>query len=177
MNLLCLAVGRSTGLTASDLEIKREGISYTVDTVRDLARQFDVFLLMGHDSFAALETWHQYKDLFDHCRLIVMVRPGFQGIDWSRFSDPVRKMYPGEVICLNADQQIPSREIFKDTWKICILEIHGLEISASVIRDRVRQGRSIRFFTPDKVVDYIKRHKLYLNDGGVHDQSPYPSHQ
>lgn len=121
---------------ACDIEIRREGVSYTVETLRTLqAEQPDVSfqLIIGSDSLRDFGTWHCPDEIIERVPVIVYKRPGaISSVVEPRFANQVR---------------------FADAP---LLEIAGTEIRA-----RHRRGRSIRYFVPDTVRDYIKTHGLY----------------
>jgi nicotinate-nucleotide adenylyltransferase len=133
-----LAVASNPHFEVSDLEIRRGGISYTVETlaaVRDLygLSQEDLVFLMGQDSLADLPNWREPERILSLATVVVFRRPG---------------------VSLNA---VPSH--FLSAARM--LDTPLIEISATDVRRRVREGRSIRYLVPDAVAEYIARHKLY----------------
>ena len=82
-----------------------------------------------------------------------------------RFGDAISKYFPDKVIFIEDPLNFDDKMLSTD-WSICLLTIAGLKVSASEIRLRVRQGRSIRYLVPDIVRTYIGEHSLYGNGQG-----------
>lgn len=130
----------------NDFELNREGPSYTIDTVAHFREQLGLdillHLIIGADSLAELTTWYRVRALVDACRIITAVRPGWDEIDWAQLRTR-----------LSEDQITDLRAGLLDTPRI--------EISATQVRRRIREGKSIRYLVPDAVRDYIIEHGLY----------------
>jgi nicotinate-nucleotide adenylyltransferase len=140
--MLRLALDTSPFFVLSLVEANRPGPSYTVDTIRQLHKEFppatELFFIMGMDSLAELPTWHKPSDLIEMCHLAVLRRPGY-----SADMEELEKKIPG----------IKSRVLF--------IPAPELEISSSDLQGRVRQGLSIQYMVPDGVANYIVQHHLY----------------
>ncbi len=90
------AVGDVEGLEVSRIEVDRSGPTYTVDTLRELASAYpgaELFLILGADAAAGLDTWHEWQRLPELCRLVVVDRPGESGPVPAAF-DPLRVSAP-----------------------------------------------------------------------------------
>jgi nicotinate-nucleotide adenylyltransferase len=134
--MVALATASHVQFVASDLELRREGPSYTVDTVAGLleSRPQDEFVLvLGADAYAEVATWKQAERLLGLCRLAVVPRPGAAA----------------------ASAGIGGGD------GVVHVEGPGLEVSSTEVRRRVREGRSIRYLVPDAVADYIGKKGLY----------------
>ncbi len=131
--MLHRAVDGNERFQVSDFELNRPAASYTIDTVRHLraAGAPEVILLIGADSLRDLPSWMEPEALVTEARLLVVPRPGIRPDD-TPFAERVE-------------------------WLAAPL----MQISASVIRARVRRGASIRYLVPDPVADYIASHDLY----------------
>lgn len=129
-NLACMP---NKNFFCSQMEILREGTTYTVDTVRELkaaAGSAKLFFIIGADAFANIEKWHDYKSLIKLTTFAVVNRPGAE----------LKK---------------------KHGIKAKYIEIPALDISSTEIRKRAAKGGSLRYLTPDSVAEYIKEHNLY----------------
>ena len=129
-----LAVADHPGLAVSDVELRRPGPSYTVDTLRALlAREpgIRLTLLLGADAAAEIDAWHQAEAIPSLATVVVFARAGVP---------------------------VPSSRLIART-----IEVPGIAISATEIRRRVREGRHIRYWVPDPVAEYVTRHRLYLD--------------
>lgn len=130
----------------SDVDLSCDGPSYTIDTIRRFRDRFDtetvLCWLIGGDWLGELPTWRSANELIDSCEIITAVRPGWDGVDWSRMEEAV-----------GSDRLEKLRSGLTETPRI--------EISSTDIRRRVSEGRSICFLTPACVVAYIETHALY----------------
>ena len=143
LQMTILATQSNKFFRVSDMELKRKGLSYTLDTMDELHKIFgnstELFFIIGADSLADLFKWHAAKELVAKCHFIATTR---QGVDVN-FS-AVEKFF-GEV----AKEHI---------HRVTTL---GLEISSTDLREKVRLGRSIKYLVPEAVEEYILREKLY----------------
>jgi nicotinate-nucleotide adenylyltransferase len=117
-----------------DYEIKKGGISYTVDTLRELKKTYDTLeFIIGYDNIFQFHTWKDPNEIMKLAKIIVLKR---------KSSHPFT----------SKDKYVKSA-IFVQT--------RGIEISATDIRQRVINGKPIHFLVPEKVKEYIYRFKLY----------------
>jgi len=168
MNMLSEAIGSSDKFSVSEIEFKRKGVSFTIETVKEMQIAYpdaEIFFIMGHDSFLEIETWYHYEELIEICKLIIVTRPGFESFQVTDFSESIRKYFPKKVISIMDSLNYDDRILSSD-WKICLLMIAGLKVSASEIRLRIKNGRSIRYLVPDTVRDYILAQSLYTDKHG-----------
>lgn len=136
------AVEGNPAFSVSDIELRREGPSYTVDTIAALSEQLgdaELFFITGADAMNDLYRWHDPVRLLHSCTFIVAARQGVE-LDESRL----------------AEQFSPEQRS-----RIRIVPTPHLEISSTVIRARVRAGRSIRYLVPRAVELYIEERGLY----------------
>jgi nicotinate-nucleotide adenylyltransferase len=132
--VVAAAVEGLEGVRASRIEIDRGGPSYTADTVAELRRRcpgVELFLLVGSDVAADLETWKRIEDVAPQVTLVVMERPGLTTV-----ADP-----PG--------------------WRVRRLRVPALDISSSELRERLTEGRGVEFLVPDNAIRCIRRLGLY----------------
>ena len=136
-----LATGTSPHFSCDRVEIERPGMSYTIDTIRHFREQYPeldaLYFITGADAILEILTWHDYERLLEECLFIAVTRPGFV---LDRLAEIV-------------DSQLLSRVSF--------LPIPGLDLSSTDLRRRVREGRGIKYMTPDAVQTYIARCGLY----------------
>lgn len=153
-----LAARGNARLAVDDRELKREGMSYTVDTLlalrSELGAALPVCLILGADAFLRLPRWSRWRQLFDLCHVAVATRPGYD-LDASIAAVPelgdewrVRGARPDELAR-------------RPAGAIARVDIPLLEISATDLRARMSQGASVRYLLPDAVLDYIAAHRLY----------------
>lgn len=145
LEMLRLACGGTPEFVIDDREIRRGGISYTVDTMETFAAEFpdsERFLLMGADSLASIQQWHQPQKLLQLCTLAVLQRGGHAAIDFQVLEGLVDGQQMTEI-------------------QHAVVPMPQIEISSSEIRQRVASGRSIRFRTPRAVEALIGSTGLY----------------
>ena len=149
-----LAIKGNSRFTLSDIEARRGGVSYSIDTIQVMEKKFkELYYLIGVDAFSEIDTWHRYKDLFYHTNFIVMVRPNHKGRSGlMMFPTGVRKHMK------RLDDGIYEHGSGR---KVCLQFVTQLDISATKIRASVNGGKSIRYLVPSTVEKYIKERKLY----------------
>ncbi len=145
LEMLQLAIGGHAAFRVSDLEIQRQGVSYTVDTLEQLHRdrpETQLFLLMGADSLTDLPSWRHPARICQLATPIVVRRPDSPEPDFQALQR-----------ILAAEQQSPPPSLQVDMPLI--------EFSSSDIRRRVAAGHSIRYRTPRAVEKFIQTQRLY----------------
>lgn len=133
-----LAVQGDRLFDVSDIELKRPGPSYTIDTVRQLKSEGwpQVDWLIGADMVRILPQWHEPLALLRETNLALLARPGWS-FDWETL--------PPEYRHLSAN----------------VVTAPLIDITATTIRQRVRTGQSIRYFVPEAIEEYITSRHLY----------------
>jgi nicotinate-nucleotide adenylyltransferase len=156
-----LAVGRHGVLKVSDLEGRRPGKSYTIQTLRILREEFgeeaELYYILGLDAILEIQTWKDYRELFTLCHFAVLDRPGYDRTHLGEFLQrEVHKDF----------QPLPDGSGFQHPSgrRVLFLETTLLDISATQIRQLVRDGRSVRYLLPGAVRRFILRNKLYRPD-------------
>lgn len=136
LEMLRRATAENDGFSVSDVEIQREGVSYTVDTVRSLQETYDqhsFFLVMGGDMFVDFPSWRQPEEIVRRVPLIVYARPEAELTD------------------------VPDR--YWTSARVVATPLLG--ISGTDIRERLRSGHSCRYRVPETVLRYIQQQNLY----------------
>ncbi|TXK05669.1 nicotinate-nucleotide adenylyltransferase [Microbacterium mitrae] len=121
--------------TVSRVDIDREGPTYTIDTLRDLAAQrpdAELFFITGADAVAQILSWRDHDELWDLAHFVAVSRPGH----------------------VLSTEGLPSERVSQ-------LEIPAMAISSTDCRERVRRGHPVWYLVPDGVVQYIAKHHLY----------------
>ncbi|MEM8628076.1 MAG: nicotinic acid mononucleotide adenylyltransferase, partial [Pseudomonadota bacterium] len=137
-----------------DREVRRPGLSYSVDTLRSLRTDFparSLCLIVGMDSFLSLPKWYQWQELLQLAHVVVAHRPGWQA--------PTQ----GQLGQLLADRGTPlARDLHKSTaGAIYVHEVTQLEISSTKIRALIAAGREPHFLLPDCVRDKLAAEGCY----------------
>lgn len=156
--MIRLAAAETPGWEVSELELAREGPSYTYDTLAALARQgltpLQLFFIIGADAFAEVATWSRYPAVLDLAHFVVSARPGS-----ALASLPARlpDLAPRMVAASAVDAA--------DSTRIVLLEARTPAVSSTDIRRRVAAGESIEGLVPPAVAAYIDRNLLYRTAG------------
>jgi nicotinate-nucleotide adenylyltransferase len=140
--MLKLALEPDSRLSLDAWEIRRGGVSYTIDTLRRLASLHpgaELYLLVGADAALALAEWKDVRSYRELCTVVICNRPG---------EPDLAPGLPPEMAGLDLRYEY--------------MPLPPLAISASEIRKRLRLGKPVRYFVADAVAEYIHRHKLYL---------------
>jgi nicotinate-nucleotide adenylyltransferase len=143
----------------SDIEGKRGGKSYSIDTLhafRSAHPENEIFFIIGSDSFLDIGSWHEYAAIFSLCNIVVVERPE------ARVPAPDQALPDAiahEFCYYGAEKRLAHRS----GYSVYYLEGVPLDISSSAIRELARLDRSVRYLVPEAVEHYIKEQRLYAN--------------
>jgi len=132
LKMLKLAIKGNKFFGVSDIEIKRKGRSYTIDTLKELKNKFthdELYFIIGSDLLKYLNEWKDLGEINKMVKFIAATRPGY----------PL--------------QQLPAY--------IHTLDIRAVDVSGFAVRQCIKENKSFGYLVPDKVFDYIKKRKLY----------------
>lgn len=138
LSMLKMAIAGNPKFDLSEIELQREGVSYTLDTIKaykeeeNLKRE-ELYFLIGSDSLMEFHTWDRPKEILNECKLLVAIRPGFR------------------------PSSVPS-------WvlkKVQFANIPRFEISSTIIRKRWAEDKTIRYMVTQPVWEYVNAHKLF----------------
>lgn len=139
-----------------DIELKRGGKSYTIDTVNELLKKYkssELFLIIGADNFESFSSWKDYKKLLELVNIVVTTRPGYQ-------IPEDEKEWPDYLTPMVADSDFGTLEL-KTGRSVEFITLNDLDISSSELRKKLRLGRPTEKFLPLAVESYIKENNLY----------------
>ncbi len=152
--MLRAAVAGEPRLVPDDCELRRGGISYTVETLQSLREELPhqpLCLILGMDAYRRIGTWHRWQRLLTLSHIVIAARPG------AGATDPAD--LPAEFVrAETADPDMLRRQPCGGVYRHVIQQ---LEISSTQIRERLRHGLNVRYLLPDAVLDFIYRHHLY----------------
>ncbi|MFA4993032.1 MAG: nicotinate-nucleotide adenylyltransferase [Candidatus Omnitrophota bacterium] len=132
LKMLSLAIKGNKNFTVSDVEIKRKGRSYTIDTLKELKNKYshdELYFIIGSDLLKYLNEWKDLSEIIKMVKFVAATRPG----------------YPLE--------QIPHY--------IKTMAIRAVDVSGFEVRECVKENKSFRYLVPEAVFDYINKNKLY----------------
>lgn len=135
LNMIKLAVDDIPFFDFSDIEVKKGGISFSIDTLRELKKQYsELELIIGYDNIFSFHTWKEPDEIFKLAKVVVLKR---------------KSSHPPQ---------------FEDKYyhQAAFVQTRGIEISATDIRERVKKRMPINFLVPPAVMEYIYEHKLYI---------------
>jgi nicotinate-nucleotide adenylyltransferase len=138
-----LVAAKDERFESSAAEIERGGVSYTVDTVRQMREHLGndaaIFFIVGSDNLSEFPSWKEPEELLELCTVVTIARPGFR----------VETLPP-----VLRGKALP-------------VQVTAVDISSRVIRERVRKGMPIRYLVPAEVESYIARHGLFREPSGA----------
>ena len=154
-----LSIAGNPSFDLSDIEGRRGGKSYSVDTLRALRSERpddELFFIIGSDSFIDFGSWHEYAAIFSLCNIVVVERPGAA----VAAPDNALPVAIAHEFCYYAAEK---RLAHRSGYSVYYLEGVPLDISSSAVRELARLGRSVRYLVPGAVEHYIKEQRLYAN--------------
>jgi nicotinate-nucleotide adenylyltransferase len=158
LTMVKLATQRDARFDIDEREIKRSGNTYTYDTLAEIRHErgaaTPLVFLAGTDTFAGIDKWHRWTELFDLAHFAVAVRA--DDAQWATRGPGTIPKEAWPRITLN-----PRELAASPAGKIVTFAMTPLSISSTAIRALVREGASVRYLTPDPVAEYIRSHNLY----------------
>ena len=139
-----LATAANPYFKVSRIEIEREGVTYTIDTVKELKRIYgkdvQLYFITGADAIHKILSWKESEELLQICNFVAVTRPGYNKEELIQQVEALNKQYETTIY---------------------FLEVPALAISSSDIRRRLNQMKPIKYLVPQEVENYIKKHELY----------------
>ncbi len=158
LSMVRLAIRGNPWFAASNYECKKNSPSYSIETVAHFLRIYkdstEIAFIMGSDAFREITTWKDYMRLFSLCSMIVLTRPG------SRLTG-IEDFFPVEMRTQFRYDTESDTYTHLSGHSIYFRGMTFLDISATDIRRRVREGGSISYLVPPQVEKYIRTHRLY----------------
>jgi nicotinate-nucleotide adenylyltransferase len=157
LRMVQVAIAGQAGFLSDDRELRRDGPSYTIDTLLSLRAEFprrSLGLIVGMDAFLGLPKWHRWQEILGVAHIVVAHRPGWKAPDIGPLGDLITEHGTHRVADLQSTL----------SGRIHIHAVTQLEISSTEIRDLVAAGRDPRFLMPDAVRDVIMTSKVYMRD-------------
>jgi len=154
LDMVRAAIANEPRFVIDDCEVRRQGPSYTVDTLaamREEQPDAPMGLILGMDAFLGLTDWHRWDEILNYAHIVVAHRPGWRAPDIGAI---------GELISEHGTHRIDDLHEQRDN-RIYIHAVTQLEISSTEIRDLVGAGRDPRFLMPDVVRDIITESNCY----------------
>lgn len=164
LEMVRLAVQGHAGLEVSELEIRRPGKSYTIETVKELERQYAkgtrFYLILGLDAFLEISTWRAPEDLLSRCNIVVVSRPGYQFSDLARL-DFLGPLDAPSLSALDRGRRSRYEQRLTPDTRLILIRVTAHKVSATQIRDHLSGGKRLKNLLPPLVESYIIDHKFY----------------
>jgi nicotinate-nucleotide adenylyltransferase len=148
------AVAGQSAFIVDDREIRRTGISYSVDTLIELRKEYpdrSVCLLLGMDAFLGLPNWHRWRELLGLAHIVVAHRPGWKAPTMGPL---------GEVMVDHGTGSI--RDLHEKPYgRVYVHAVTQLEISSTDLRQLIVAGRDPRYLVPEEVREIIRETRCY----------------
>ncbi len=143
VDMINLAIQNNPHFSISTIELERDGYTYTADTLTLLTKEHNevrYYFIVGADSLFMMQDWHQPQVIFDLCTVVAAGRDHVDGAKLAAQAEFLKEQY-------HADIQL--------------VEMPTMQIASADIRNRVAQNKTIRYYLPEQVAEYINQHKLY----------------
>jgi nicotinate-nucleotide adenylyltransferase len=165
-----LAIASDPSLAISDVEIRRPGKSYSIDTIRLLQQEYgaqtQLVFLIGLDAFLDFPSWRKPLTLLELCPFVVLSRPGLSFRSLATLA-PLPPIPQSSLADLDAGR-ISQLKVSLGKQRLTCLQLPPSAVSASDIRSRIRRGLPVANLLPPLVESYILQHHLYQED---HDRT------
>lgn len=139
-----LAANSNPYFEVSNIEVNRDGYTYTLNTIAELnkyyGKEVELLFITGADALFEIETWYKVEELLKLCSFVAVTRPGYD-----------KSMLEQKLQYLQS----------KYNSELHIIDVPGLNISSTDIRERIKIGASIKYLVPDEVEQYIFKHGLF----------------
>ena len=163
LEMLRLALQNDPALEVSTIEIQKETLSYTIDTLNFIKLQFpecELSLILGRDNLTDLDSWKDSRKIMECCHVLVGSRPG---VEASSVEEAVLGLFGGDSPYTPGEPENGALEFCHCTTgrRLVIHQITPRDISSSIIRDRIAGGKPVGNLLPPEVEIYIMDHHLY----------------
>jgi nicotinate-nucleotide adenylyltransferase len=154
LDMVQVATSGQPGFTVDDCELRRDGPSFTIDTLTAIREEHpgtSLGLIIGMDAFLGLTSWRRWEEILDLAHIVVAHRPGWKAPDIGEL---------GELITAHGTHRVDDLHD-EPHGRVHIHAVTQLEIASTEIRDLIAAGRDPRFLMPDAVRDVIMRSGCY----------------
>jgi nicotinate-nucleotide adenylyltransferase len=154
LSMVRAAIADQPAFAVDDREVRRSGVSYSVDTLGELRAEFpdrSLCLLLGMDAFLSLPSWHRWRELFDLAHIVVAHRPGWKAPAMGPLGEIMVDRGTGSVRDLHEAR----------SGRVYVRAVTQLEISSTELRQLIVAGQDPRYLVPDPVREMILRTGCY----------------
>ena len=154
LDMVRAAVTGQAGFAVDDREIRRSGVSYSIDTLTELRHEYpqrSLCLLLGMDAFLGMPSWHRWREIFELAHVVVAHRPGWKAPITGPLGEEMVDRGTGSVLDLHNSS----------AGRIHVHGVTQLEIASTDLRALILAGRDLRYLVPEPVRDLILRTGCY----------------
>jgi nicotinate-nucleotide adenylyltransferase len=154
LEMVKAAIADQPAFVVDDREVRRTGVSYSVDTLTELRAEYpqrSLCLLLGMDAFLGLPNWHRWRDLLELAHIVVAHRPGWRAPTMGPLGEVMVDRGTGRVRDLHEQR----------AGCIYVHAVTQLEISSTELRQLISQGRDPRYIVPEEVRRIIRETRCY----------------
>lgn len=141
--MTALAIKENPFFSLSLMEVEREGATYTCETLKELRLRYpfrEYYFIIGADNLFSIENWRKPDEIMGNCILVAAHRGERTKEEIWEKADELKRKFQADI------RLLPSRK---------------LELSSTEIRNRIKEGKSVRYMVPDEVISYINSNRLY----------------
>jgi nicotinate-nucleotide adenylyltransferase len=167
LEMVNLAIEENPYFDVSDVEVRREGLSYLIETLKELNSFYGsgalLSFIVGIDAFLEISTWKDYKQLFEHSNFIITGRLGY---DKQQLNEVLPAAISKSIFWVGGENRhlFSGSRLSSKSFSIVYVETTHLDISSSMIRKKIKENKSIKYLLPPEVEDYIEIHRLYKEE-------------
>ena len=159
LDMIKLAISTNERLEVDDREMRREGRSYSIDTLCDIRNEIGkeqpLYFILGSDAYQLFSEWHRWQELTQYAHLIVIDRPAIEGL-------ANKAGLPEELKTWSELKQCDIQEMRRcPAGGVCHIALTRIDVSSTKIRSMLATGMSTRYLLRDKVRRYIDEKELY----------------
>lgn len=163
LEMVRLAIAGNPRFELSIIEIERKGVSYTIDTLREMERIFckgaELFFITGIDAFLDIKTWKESDTLISDYNFVVIPRPFFNYMDLKKIS--MLNLPEKELSAIDKGAVELLELPMSGKGRLYLLNMPAVDISSKNIRNRIKSGEKLKYLLPESVELYIIKNKLY----------------
>lgn len=144
VEMVSLAIADNPHFALSTFELERNGYTYTADTLTLLKKENpekEYYFIVGADSLFMMHQWYQPQTVFSLCTVVAAGRNNVEPQILQQQADYLRQQYQARIL---------------------LLDMPTIQIASEEIRERIKEGRSVRYYLPEGVIEFINKNKLYL---------------
>lgn len=163
LEMVRLAIAGNPRFELSIIEIERKGVSYTIDTLRQMegiyGKEAELFFITGIDAFLDIKTWKEADTLISDYNFVVIPRPFFNYMDLKKIS--MLNLPEKELSAIDKGAVELLELPMSGKGRLYLLNMPAVDISSKNIRNRIKSGEKLKYLLPESVELYIIKNKLY----------------